>query len=146
MSVASSGKKSINGSRDDMSRQTEEAYEKRARLHDKECQRDLVLGATVYLPNFDHIEEGKVTKIDRIIFDSTGNEREDENGPYVRYHATFSPHHWVSQTYQWKWFYRIEDAKKALVKQMRERARTSRQEVDKWENLASVFELPIGEQ
>jgi len=123
-----------------MSRQHEEAYEKWRAVHDEECRRDLVVGARVYRAEWDRIEEGTIERIDRVRFDYDAREVEDPDGPYPRYFACFGPGRWESQTFQWKWFFRIEDAKKDLIKKLRDRAKDRRDEADKWDALAATFE------
>lgn len=127
-----------------MSRQAEEAYERSRKAHDEECQRVLVLGAKVYRARWDRIEEGKVRRLDRVRFDSDGREVEDLTGPYTRYVACFGSD-WEGQTYQWKWFHRIDDAKRELAKQLRDRAKDKRQEADRWDALAATYESALAE-
>ena len=134
-----------------LSKQAEEAYEKWRAAHDEECRRDLVIGAKVYRAEYGRIEEGEVIAIDRIrytdgIFDN-GREVDDPNGPYTRYTACFGPGQWERQTYQWRFFYNINDARKKLAKDLRERAKDARRDADRWDAMAATFEaqaLEIG--
>jgi hypothetical protein len=123
-----------------MSKKAEEAYEAWFKGHLEECARVLVVGARVYRANYNRIEEGEVRKIDRVRF-TANREEEDPNGPVIRYWASFNDHNiWESQTYQWKWFFRREDAQKDLVQRARDRAKDLRAEADRWDALASVNE------
>ena len=74
------------------------------------------------------------------------HEVEDPNGPCIRYHATFGrgAYGWESATYQWKFFYKIEDAKARLAKKLRERAEDNRREASRWDALAATFEATSG--
>ena len=127
-----------------MSRANELAYEKWRTTHDEECRRDLVIGARVYRAGYDKIEEGEVKRIDRVryveSYFSCPQEVEDPSGPYTRYTACFGANSWESQTYQWRFFFKIEDARKDLVKKLRERAKDRRVDADRFDALAATFE------
>ena len=120
----------------------DEAHEKWFEAHIEECRRDLVIGARVYRAGYDKIEEGTVRRIERIRYDYEYHEVEDPNGPYTRYIACFG-FEWESQTTQYKFFYRVEDARKKLAEKLRDRAKDARQEADRWDALASTYETPI---
>lgn len=126
-----------------MSRQHEEAYARWRKTHDEECQRDLLVGAKVYRPAYDRIEEGTVERIDHVRYTSDAHEIEDPDGPYTRYFACFGPGRWESQTFQWRWFYKVEDAKKLLARQLRERAEGHRRDADKCDALAASIEIEL---
>ena len=80
------------------------------------------------------------------IFDS-GREVEDPNGPYIRYVARFGPKDtggsWEHQTFQWRFFYRIEGAQVKLVDKLRERAKEARRDADRWETLAASYDPKV---
>lgn len=124
-----------------MSHQADEAHARQFDAHLAECERDLVVGAKVYRAAYDRIEEGEVRRIDRVRYGSTWEnhrEIEDPNGPYARYHAEFgSGDRWESQIYQWKWFFRREDAAKRLAEKLTEHATDLRAQADRWDALAS---------
>lgn len=128
-----------------MSRQAEAAYGKWRTLHEKECLRDLVIGARVYRAYWDRIEEGEVCRISRVGYTSDGREYEDKSGPYTCYHANFRGTY-ESQTHQWKWFFKIADAERDLVRQLRRRAEDSRRDAAKWEDLAATFDVSAAKE
>jgi hypothetical protein len=128
-----------------MSRAAEEAHARWFEKHLEECARDLVVWARVYRAGYDKIEEGTVRSIERIRFETSawsGVPREivDPQGDKIRYWASFSDNHtgWESQTYQWKWFFKLEDAKKDLARKLTERAKDLRAEADRWDALAAA--------
>ncbi len=122
-----------------MSRLADEAHARWFEAHLAECARDLVIGATVYRVGWDRIEEGQVRRIDRVRHGSDQYEVEDPNGPCIRYHATFDTgDRWESQTYQWKWFFRREDAQKRLAEKLTERAKDLRAQADRCDALATA--------
>lgn len=125
-----------------MSIEAEKAHERWMTIHEEECKRDLIIGAKVYRANWDRIEEGEVVRISRVRYTSDGREYEDKTGPYICYHASFRYDH-ESQTYQWKWFYKIEDAKRDLAKKLRRRAEESRRDAVKCEDMAATYDPPV---
>lgn len=122
-----------------MSIAAEKAHGKWMTVHDEECKRDLVVGAKVYRANYRYIEEGTVCRISRVRYTSDGREFEDPAGPYVCYHASFPSGH-EGQTYQWKWFFKIEDAKRELAKQLRRMAEDNRRKAAEYEDLAATYD------
>lgn len=126
-----------------MSRQAEEVHERLFSAHLEECARDLVVGARVYRAGYDQIEEGQVREIDRVRF-AVGDwqhEIEDPAGNYARYHASFMDGtRWESQIFQWRWFFRREDAERRLAIKLRERAKDLRRDAERWDVLAASME------
>ncbi len=112
-----------------MSRQTEEEFDKYFQAHLDECQRDLVVGATVYRPNYGDIQEGVIVVVSRCVLRSDGTPVETVNGDKALYYASFG-REWVSQTHQWKFFAKRPQAVAALLEEMRRESRdlTARQE------------------
>lgn len=125
-----------------MSRALEEAHERWFKTHLEECERDLIVGARVYRVGYDSVEEGKVSRVCRARRLGWNNLREDPNGSIVQYHACFGAGAWESQTYQYIFFYRREDAQKKLAEKLRDRAKDCRRDADKWDALAAAQEAP----
>lgn len=124
-----------------MSKAAEEAHEKWFAQHQIECERDLVVGATVYRPTWDSVEEGVVRRVARCNNSKFGGGSpiEAENGEHPYYVAEFASE-WVGQIYQWKFFATEAGARKQLVHEIHHRIADHRRDIQKWEALISALE------
>ena len=119
-----------------MSRAAEERAEARMKLVEEKAKKDYVVGATVYWPNYDHVEEGKVVKVAPCRLNSRGDPQEDPEGSYTLYYAQFQPGGpWHSQTYPWKFFVKASVARAKLVRQIEDRIEEGRRAIEKMEQL-----------
>jgi hypothetical protein len=132
-----------------MSRAAEEAYEKWYKNHLEECKRDLVVGTKVYRAKYKEIEEGIVRSIRRGTWKPTGFSSywvEEPNGEDYQFYAAFGPNaenkhfDWDGQGTQWKWFFKLSDAQKDLVKKAKRSAEECRTEAIKWDKIVEKYE------
>lgn len=113
---------------------------------DLKSQHQFVIGDTVYRARWDRIEEGRVTRIQRIKLDRQGNSLGPHpDGEYVESTAKFGSDY-DSQTYCWKFFPRVETAQARLAELAQGQADDKRREAAKWDALvekAKAGEAPI---
>lgn len=116
-------------------------YARQFEQHLADCARDLVLGAKVYRARYGRIEEGVVDHVGRCRIDSGGNVRPDDAGAHAYYGAKGVgpwPQEWDGQTYQWRWFFRLADARKELVREAKRRIEDMRVDIAKQEALIAA--------
>lgn len=138
---------------DVMSKAAEDAHTKWFAQHEIECARDLVIGTKVYRVMGNCIEEGVVIRVSRARINQLGNSdaEECENGERPYYVARFrdNDYEWRAtegQTYQWKFFANISDARKQLVRKLRDQIEEHYQDVKKLEKLIATLDVNESEK
>lgn len=126
-----------------MSRAAEEAHAKWFAQHWIDCEERFVVGATVYRVNWDRVEEGVVRRVER--FNVTRSD-----GDHPVYYAQFGGTNcyngtWVDQTWAWKFFWTEVDARKELVKTLRDRIQGHNYEIKQIEKLIASLIHPVEE-
>lgn len=121
-------------------------YNKQHEDHLKMCERNLQIGTKVYFPKHDEVLEGVVTERHTGIIDSQGWPTSDPKSDSWIYYATFPGEyraHW--QTYEYKWFFNINDARKASIRELNSRIDDKKRDIVKLEKLKANFEREINE-
>ncbi len=118
-----------------MSKEKEDAWQKWSDQQKIDCARDLVVGAKVYRATYSCIEEGTVVKVSKCFINPNGDLREDPKGDFHYYAAKFGTGFdgYVTQTYQWKFFFNLKDAQKDLIRKLERRISDHRFDVSRLE-------------
>ena len=124
-----------------MSRAAEERHEVWFKQHLIDCAANFTVGAKVWRPHYNEIQEGTVTKVARCKL-VDGRPYEDKDGDRPYYVAKFGKYptnefagDYEDQTYAWKFFWKEEHARYELIEQIHRQVEDKQRDIEKLKKL-----------
>jgi len=99
------------------------------------------VGDTVFRVKYDKIEDGEIVRSYRGIYSSSGEWIPKTDGNRVCFVARFGTFDYLGQTYEWKFFVNVKNARTALARQARQYAEECRNKAVTWDKIVSDMEI-----